>query len=244
MNLTVTESDKKLLSFLAAFLLAGIFFLAVFRPLMEKNNALQKEIEVARQEEVNIDTAASLAEDMASKEQTTKEQMLKTMQCFYPILESQEAENMVTILMLNHNLQVQNLSIVMSEVPSGLKWYQYSENAVTTATAASENNPENNKPEDSFGVYTIRINCTADGTKENLMALLDDISMNYPAISILSAEWSGEETQTSVVKVPVAEKTEEAETEDAEQETVTVQNTVTKNNSSLTIGLEIYMCNQ
>ena len=37
MNMTVTERDKKLLGFLAAFMVALLFFVAVFRPLSAKN---------------------------------------------------------------------------------------------------------------------------------------------------------------------------------------------------------------
>ena len=55
MNMTVTESDKKLLSFLAAFLLAIAFIFFVFRPLTEKNKALEKEISEAKQQEISID---------------------------------------------------------------------------------------------------------------------------------------------------------------------------------------------
>ena len=36
MNMTVTERDKKLLGFLAAFMVALLFFVAVFRPLSAK----------------------------------------------------------------------------------------------------------------------------------------------------------------------------------------------------------------
>ena len=91
MNMTVTESDKKLLSFLAAFLLAIAFIFFVFRPLTEKNKALEKEISEAKQQEISIDMSASLSEDMSQTEQAVREQMTGVLQRFYPMLQSQDA---------------------------------------------------------------------------------------------------------------------------------------------------------
>lgn len=207
MNMTITESDKRLLSFLAAFLLAVMFIFLVFKPLYEKNQEIKTEVAIAKEEEITMDTKASLAEDMMTKEQTAKEELARTAQRFYPLLESQEAENMVTILMLNHQLQVENLSIVMPTTQSGLKWYQYSENA-QIQPAETEAQSEV-KPETGFGVYTARISCTAEGQLSDITAFLDDVSVSYPAISILSAEISRAE-----------------------------------NTGSLTVSLEIFMCEQ
>ena len=249
MNMTITESDKKLLSFLAAFLLAVLFIFFVFRPLSEKNEELKREITTTKDQEMAMDMSASLADDMVTKEQNTQDKMQKVLQRFYPMLQSQEAENMVTVLMLNHDLKVQNLSVVMSEKPSQLKWYQYSENA--TVAVPEENMEEMAENTDAYGVYTARITCTAEGTKENLMALVDDISINYPAISIMATEWSVIEKPVTVQVPAPQDGQEEGENELAEEdagsetnvqpvrEAVSVEQT-----GGVTISLEIYMCEQ
>lgn len=254
MNMTITESDKKLLSFLVAFLLAVLFIFLVFRPLAAKNDELKREITTTKDQEVAMDMSASLAEDMAAKEQNTQEKMQQVLQRFYPMLQSQEAENMVTILMLNHNLKVQNLSVVMMEKPSELKWYQYSENATVNVPQESTEQQENTAV-DAYGVYTARITCTAQGSKDDLMALVDDISMNYPAISIMATEWSVIE-QPAAVQMPAIQEAESDESETAEEaentdeteaaeevKTESVMQTI-KQTGSLTISLEIYMCEQ
>ena len=246
MNMTITESDKKLLSFLAAFLLAVLFIFLVFRPLSDKNKELKREITTTKDQEMAMDMSASLADDMATKEKNTQEKMQKVLQRFYPMLQSQEAENMVTVLMLNHDLQVQNLSVVMSKKPSQLKWYQYSENGAVVMPEEGMNEAGENNQE--FGVYTTRITCTAEGTKENLMALVDDISMNYPAISILATEWSVVEkpvtVQTPVVQVE-EETLEGTETEEEEKVMQPVREPVkVEQTGGMTITLEIYMCEQ
>ncbi len=247
MNMTITESDKKLLSFLAAFLLAVLFIFLVFRPLADKNKELKREITTTKDQEMAMDMSASLADDMSEKEQNTQAKMKKVLQRFYPMLQSQEAENMVTVLMLNHNLQIQNLSVVMSEKPSQLKWYQYSENGAVVMPEESMSEAGGN--EQAFGVYTTRITCTAEGDKEDLMALVDDISMNYPAISILATEWSVIEKPVTVQTPVVQEEDEEAQTDEDAEASETVEQPVRENvkveqTGGMTITLEIYMCEQ
>ena len=50
MKMTITESDKKLLSYLAAFLIAMIFIMFVFRPLITKNTEVNRELSAAKVE--------------------------------------------------------------------------------------------------------------------------------------------------------------------------------------------------
>lgn len=255
MNMTVTESDKKLLSFLAAFILAIAFIFFVFKPLSEKNSALQKEIDEAKQQEISMDQSASLAADMAQTEQDTKIQVGQVLQRFYPMLQSQEAGNMVTVLMLNHNIKIHDMSIVMPEKASSLKWYQYSENAdPLVPDEASEEDGEQVTGEE-FGVYTARVTCSGEGDKDDLMAFIDDISGNFPAISILSTEWSIIEKPVPPLAPAAQESEEEASGEDGpedesgeepSEEPLEEQQpaVATRTTGSLTVTLEIYMCNQ
>lgn len=248
MNMTVTESDKKLLSFLAAFILVCLFIFFVFRPLTEKNKTLEKEISEARQEEITIDKSASLSEDMSKLEQSVREQMTTVLQRFYPMLQSQETGNIVTVLMLNHGLQIQNLQITMPEKTSNLKWYQYAEEVETQfpEEAAQEETMQEEivRDEESFGVYAARISCTAEGNKDDLMALVDDISENYPAISILSTEWSTIETPVTVAAEESDEEDNGNEEEEPEEQAEVTKPVSVRTTGSMTITLEIYMCNQ
>ena len=236
MNMTITESDKKLLSFLVAFLLAVLFVFLVFRPLSEKNEELKKEITVTKDQEIAMDMSASLADDMAVKERNTQEKMEQVMQRFYPTLESQEAENMITVLVLNHDLAVKDLTVLMPEKPSSLKWYQYADAAAGAAIEPGTGVENETETEPEFGVYTARITCNVEGKKEDVMALVDDISLHYPAISILGAEWT-------VSREPVTvQKTVEGQGGDAEEKQVTVVHT--KETTVMTLSLEICMCEQ
>lgn len=240
--MTITESDRKLLGYLAAFLIAVLFIFCVFRPLSEKLSKLEQDTESAREQALILDSQAAQAQDMSDKEESTRQQTSQVLARFYPMLESQEAESMATVLMLNHHLSIQSLSIAMSETDNQLSWYQYSEETLHQSEEAQDE-------EAVFGLYTARVTCTAEGSRQDLWNFIDDISENYPAISIVSVEWPGTETSAVGVKSTEAEGSEEesSEAESVETESAAAENAGAVNTEAveeITICLEIFMCNQ
>lgn len=182
MNMTITESDKRLLSFLAAVLLLLLLAFLVLRPLADKNSDLKRQITAAKDQEVVMDLGAALAEDAGKAEEETGEQLEETLKRYYQNLQSQDAEKMVTTLLLNHRMQIKNLTVTMPDTKSDLKWYQYSEKAATEIAGEE-------KIEGQTGIYAVRVLVGAEGSRADMLALLTDISENYPAISIAAVEW-------------------------------------------------------
>ena len=182
MNMTITESDKRLLSFLVAVLLLLLLAFLVLRPLADKNSDLKRQITTAKDQEVVMDLGAALAEDAGKVEEETGEQLEETLKRYYQNLQSQDAEKMVTTLLLNHRMQIKNLTVTMPDTKSDLKWYQYSEKAATEIAGEE-------KIEGQTGIYAVRVLGGAEGSRADMLALLTDISENYPAISIAAVEW-------------------------------------------------------
>ena len=182
MNMTITESDKRLLSFLVAVLLLLLLVFLVLRPLADKNSDLKRQITAAKDQEVVMDLGAALAEDAGKVEEETGEQLEETLKRYYQNLQSQDAEKMVTTLLLNHRMQIKNLTVTMPDTKSDLKWYQYSEKAATEIAGEE-------KIEGQTGIYAVRVLGGAEGSRADMLALLTDISENYPAISIAAVEW-------------------------------------------------------
>lgn len=182
MNMTITESDKRLLSFLTAVLLLLLLAFLVLRPLADKNSDLKRQITAAKDQEVVMDLGAALAEDAEKVEEETGEQLEETLKRYYQNLQSQDAEKMVTTLLLNHRMQIKNLTVTMPDTKSDLKWYQYSEKAATEIAGEE-------KIEGQTGIYAVRVLGGAEGSRADMLALLTDISENYPAISIAAVEW-------------------------------------------------------
>lgn len=242
MKMTVTESDKKLLSCLFAFLAAILFIMLVFRPLLTKSASVRRELSAARVEAKNYDKKLEDSGAMSREETEMTERSKTVLARFYPMLESQDAERMATVLMLNHNLQIQSIQISMPEVSEKLKWYQYAVREEET----QENGMEEEETE-NVQLYAARVTCVADGSKSDLWALVDDISANYPAISISSMEWSVTEQVAESAQQPEEALSEDTAEEGADQSTGSSQTTdlpKTVKTDRLTISLEIFMCNQ
>lgn len=243
MKMTITESDKKLLSYLAAFLIAMIFIMFVFRPLITKNTEVNRELSAAKVEVKNYDKKLSSTQEMQQEEQEMTDLSESVLARFYPMMQSQAAERMATVLMLNHNLEIQNMTISMPETGNRLKWYQYAENAA----AGEEDTESSEEVLENIQLYAARITCIADGSKEDMWQLIDDISTNYPAISITGVEWSVTErvadTPTMQLSAGILDTAlnEEGDGQDV-QKIVTAP--VTVKTDRLTINLEIFMCNQ
>lgn len=211
MNMVITERDKKLLGFLAAFVIALMFFLLVFKPLADKNKQIKSELREVTEQEIEVDNKASGAQDMAAKEEQTTEQLGNVLARFYPIQQSQGAERMITTLMLNHNMSIQSLSVTMPETASVVKWYQYTEEGREEAITPSKSTDEAGNV---LPLYTARVTCVIEGSDQDLWQLVDDISEHYPAISISSAEWVTTEQPVAESQRPVATPTPEPEPED------------------------------
>ncbi len=239
MNMVVTDRDKKMLGFLAAFVIALFFLLMVFKPLSAQTKEIEKELKQVKAQEAEYGNQASGAQDMVLKEEQLKEQMGGVLSRFYPMQQSQITEQMLTTLMLNHGLSIQSVNIVMPETESNLKWYQYSPGGREQLTMGQQSAEE---VEDAFSLYAARVTCVAEGSKDQLWALVDDISNGYPAISIINTEWSIAEkpVEAAAVQQPVRDNADEG-TEEVVQG---IQDFTAVKTDRLTISVEIFMCNQ
>lgn len=244
MNMSFTESDKKLIGFLAAFLVAVLFWGLVFKPLTAKNRQLEEDVQQAIEQEQAQEDKASKAEKMVNREAGTREQLAKVLARFYPMLQSQDAENMATTLALNHNLTIQSLTVTMPEAEIEPMWYQYA-GSEDSANEQTQSETEGQKALEGLSLHVARVTCVTEGEEEDLWAMLDDISANYPAISVMNVEWSVVEMPVSVTLPAESYISFEEEDENSEQgvsEVRTVTETVKTNR--MTVTMEIYMCKQ
>lgn len=186
---------------------------------------------------------------MAVKEQSVQGTLSGVLARYYPMLESQDAERMITTLMINHGLEVQEMSVSMPDSADRIKWYQYSEKAKEQAAASADTESQ----ETELLLYAVRVTCVAEGEKQDLWALVDEVSASYPAISIVSADWSltNQEEEISTAANTVQEEgiKEEGAGENVLSDTVgelpgSKEDAGQKTTDRLTISFEIFMCEQ
>ena len=218
LEMKFTERDKKLIVFLSLFLLiVGIGYFVV-RPLYEKVGQLQAqadELELQVEQTQNYLVRLPQLRKMNEELQGQKQDEL---QIFYPYMESQELDKMITGLTLHESLGAKNLTITIPDEPYVITPYflsvpqpdeegQLSESeqayeAETSGDAAGQTD-EAQTPDAQAGtdgseqvLYVATLAVDATGTHEQLQAYIDLLSDDgeYPAIQVNSYTWNRENT--------------------------------------------------
>ena len=213
-----TERDKKLIVFLSLFLLiVGIGYFVV-RPLYEKVGQLQAQ---ADELELQVEQTQNYLVRLPQLRKVNEElqgQKRDELQIFYPYMESQELDKMITGLTLHESLGAKNLTITIPDEPYVITPYflsvpqpdeegQLSESeqayeAETSGDAVGQTD-EAQTPDAQAGtdgseqvLYVATLAVDATGTHEQLQAYIDLLSDDgeYPAIQVNSYTWNRENT--------------------------------------------------
>lgn len=218
LEMKFTERDKKLIVFLSLFLLiVGIGYFVV-RPLYEKVGQLQAQ---ADELELQVEQTQNYLVRLPQLRKVNEElqgQKRDELQIFYPYMESQELDKMITGLTLHESLGAKNLTITIPDEPYVITPYflsvpqpdeegQPSESeqayeAETSGDAAGQTD-EAQTPDAQAGtdgseqvLYVATLAVDATGTHEQLQAYIDLLSDDgeYPAIQVNSYTWNRENT--------------------------------------------------
>ena len=196
----LTNRDKKLLILLAVVLIAAGFGRLAVWPLkqqIQERSEKQEQLEIEKQAmEMKIAQAPSV-KMMAEAMHTD---YTNTMSDFYDRLKTQEVDNQITQIILQHNLAAVESSIRISEDPLTVEYYQYSAAALAdesenqeeisssaeeaVAAESGESSESENTEKDGNVFYTAEVSLTVLGSLEQNQSFLDDLTNNYPAIRV------------------------------------------------------------
>lgn len=225
MNITmeITERDKKLLLFMAIFVIVLGFGFFVIRPLSQADAQLQ--IELESQQELMMETQQKLImlPAMESSLEKTQEELEEAAKDFYPVMKSQEIDRLLTGIVVDKGLESRQLTITMPKGELQLDPFYASAAAAeeSMAQAASgEDGSTAQAAETVFtGIYAAQVQMTIRGSRVTMQQMVDELTRNYPSIRITSAGWGTENSSVRNV--------------DGEY--------VTSVNDTLQLGLEVYM---
>lgn len=218
LEMKFTERDKKLIVFLSLFLLiVGIGYFVV-RPLYERVGQLQAQ---ADELELQVEQTQNYLMRLPQLRKVNEElrgRRQDELRIFYPYMESQELDKMITGLTLHESLGAKNLTISISDTPYTVTPYflsvpqpdeeeQLSESeqayeAETSGDAVGQTD-EAQTPDAQAGtdgseqvLYVATLAVDATGTHEQLQAYIDLLSDDgeYPAIQVNSYTWNRENT--------------------------------------------------
>ena len=177
MKLKITQHDKKLLYFLAIFVIVVGIGGLVIRPLIVGNLQVYKKVEQAQEEKSDLEQKVGLNASSKKVYDTLLKDLKKSVSDFYPMMKSEEIDKMITDLLLEYGVFSRDLDIQIGTDEAQLKPY----------------GKENVKDEEvSTGIYVASVTVTATGKRNTLQKVIDTLGRDYPSIRITAYNWSSE----------------------------------------------------
>lgn len=193
MTTKLTNRDKKLLVFLAVFLLVVGLGGGVILPLLEKNRSVGEkaaEAQLVKLERERKVAAVASAEKAKEKE---KERYSEIKKEFSDVVPSREIDKMLTEEALARGVTITNMSISMPETESDTVLTDYSEMLEERLQGVKKETGE--EEETAFaGLGTAKADLTMSGSRTALQQVLDSYAAAEPKIRIADFLWeSGRE---------------------------------------------------
>ena len=113
MELTITQRDKKLLVFLAVFLIVTGFLRFGIIPAWEKGTRLQEQISQADASSASVESAISLYSSLQGQYETLSGNWEEVSEDFYHIMSSQEIDRMLNGILQEKQAEAVSLNIEM-----------------------------------------------------------------------------------------------------------------------------------
>ncbi len=215
LEMQMTDRDKKLLIFLAVFVIVVGFGYWGVRPNINKIVSRNDDIEVAEAKQKLDDVKISQLDMLEAENAVLEEDIVGAREYFYPIMKSNEIDKMLTGTALEYNLYAYDLLINISDTEADTSAYQYSEKAIqekyeeemaseeADAADSSANQStydeldtylygaeESSASSVSTGIYVATVSMRVGGDPEDMQRLINDLSVPDKAMHITSYQWS------------------------------------------------------
>ena len=129
----VTERDKKLLLFMAVFVIVVVFGFFIIRPLAETDAALKDELVMQEDMQLRTQQKLMLLSSVEANVEKTEEELDAAAKEFYPVMKSQEIDKLLTEIVLKWGLDPKQLTIQMPESEMILEPFYASQAALEEA---------------------------------------------------------------------------------------------------------------
>lgn len=175
----ITERDKKLLLFLAVFLVVVGYYWFIIKPMTEEISALDTQIINAEALEKQNRHSISKIDEYKELLTEAKSELGKKSERFFPIMRSKDVDAFLTTRALDAGFEkseLRELNIRMSEGFIGIPEYQAE---------------ERNKVEELKGLYCATVSFTLHGEREELNAFVDEL-MELDGLRVTGIAWARE----------------------------------------------------
>lgn len=185
MQTQMTERDKKLIVFLAIFviLVAGGYW-GIY-PAVSEIISLNMEIRDAQADRDMNEIKIAQAPLLETDNERLQEDMANLKEEFFPVMTNDQVDKYMTGLILDYQLYAYDLSIRTSEEEAEVEPYQYSEKA-------AEEEEESVHEDVSTGIYAVEVTVRVGGDRADLQQLIDDLSVTERRLHLSSYSWDDE----------------------------------------------------
>lgn len=184
MEFKITERDKKLLFFLAVFIILVIPLWFVLRPAVSKGKEIKAELVTAEEQKTQMEEEIHKYFDNVNELKKNNAEYQKEAKEVNPVMENNQVDKLITDMVTGCGMKVKSLSITRNADMKAVSPYFNSKMA--------EEMPDENKGDNSSGenendrsVYTTTVTLTAEGSSDNMYKLIDNISSKMPAIKAI-----------------------------------------------------------
>ncbi len=208
LEMKITERDKKLLTFLAVFVIAAAFLTLVILPGFDRAQSLREEIAADTQNKLEMDSKIAQLPTLEEQLGVMNKEWEVISRELYPMMESQDIDKIVTDEVLAQGLTTKKMNITVSQEPESLQPYLWKEKqeqaqseAAETEAADEEEEAGEDAGEDTGSVqaetyaeiYTAKVDLSVEGSREKIRRLMDRFVNGYAAVRVLSAKYDTEE---------------------------------------------------
>lgn len=248
MQIQMTERDKKLIVFLAIFVIVVAGGYWGIYPIVTKIITTNMELQDAQIERDKNEIKIAQLSLIEMENENLEAEIVDAREDFFPIMTSDQVDKYMTGLILDYNLYAYDLSISMPTDEATVEPYQYSEKAIrleeesdsasgsdrensnedsSNGTDGNEDNSKtvsdwNSMEEVETGIYAVSITMRVGGDRADIQQLIDDLSTTEQKLHLNSYSWGTERSVTY--------------NEDRTYEVNT--------NQTMTMSLNIYMCEE
>lgn len=183
---TISDFDKKLLIFMGIFLLVIGLGAGVIYPVMEATQEASTALAEAELEKLEREQKVTLLPVLKEKKTKVEENLAKAQETFYSIMPSKDIDKLLTEKALTHSLVVTDLDISMPVQGDYASLVSYPMLLGQYTGLDSANAAEGNV---YGGVYSADVRMTMTGSRDDLQAMLDELTVMEPKLRVSAFGW-------------------------------------------------------
>lgn len=187
MTTTLTEKDKKLLVFLAFFVIVVGLGAGVILPLLDQNQRMDEQLMEAEMLKMDMERKVAAVPGLEKAKMEAEETFSATKEEFSDVVPSREIDKMITEEALANGVTITNMRITMPAKGS------YAELTDYTKMLNTRLNGETEEAEEKEGAYTgfyiSKVDLTMSGNREALQKVLDKYAASEPKLRITDFLW-------------------------------------------------------